>query len=164
MQIYCRFDNNVLLYVGWSGCLPLLLVWILAACQNGATDTVPSAGIGAEPGGAPVVKRKVVPTAIPDSEATDIPVALPAGDREKPLLDAVVWEIPLRFGTFSSPRLIDGPGGPEILIAFGNEDSVAGGAVAVDVATGEIRWSITSEHELFATPMPLAPTANGEQP
>ena len=77
---------------------------------------------------------------------------------------AIVWESPLPYGTFSSPRLIESAGKPELLMAFGSEDSLAGGVVAVDVATGEHRWRLDTEQELFALPQPLTPAAADMHP
>ena len=83
---------------------------------------------------------------------------------EDPGRAAIAWESPLPYGTFSSPRLIESAGKPELLMAFGSEDSLAGGVVAVDAATGEHRWRIDTEQELFALPQPLTPADSGAHP
>ena len=67
----------------------------------------------------------------------------------------VAWEVELYFRTYSSPRLCTGSDQPAMLIAFGDENPRAGGAFAVDVATGERRWRLSTTHELFALPTPL---------
>ena len=77
---------------------------------------------------------------------------------------AIVWESPLPWATFSSPRLIESAGKPELLMAFGSEDSLAGGVVAIDAATGGHRWRVDTEQELFALPQPLTPPAAGVHP
>ena len=80
----------------------------------------------------------------------------PAGSgKVAPPSEGIAWEVELYFRTYSSPRLFTGSGRPEILIAFGDETPRAGGAFAVDVATGERRWRLSTTHELFALPMPL---------
>lgn len=71
-----------------------------------------------------------------------------------PAPEGIAWEVELYFRTYSSPRLSVGSARPEILIAFGDENPRAGGAFAVDVATGERRWRLSTTHELFALPTP----------
>ena len=77
--------------------------------------------------------------------------------------EGIAWEVELYFRTYSSPRLFTGSGRPEILIAFGDENPRAGGAFAVDVATGERRWRLSTTHELFALPTPLTRRTGGRQ-
>lgn len=77
--------------------------------------------------------------------------------------EGIAWEVELYFRTYSSPRLFTGSGRPEILIAFGDENPRAGGAFAVDVATGERRWRLSTTHELFALPTPLTFRPGGRQ-
>lgn len=77
--------------------------------------------------------------------------------------EGIAWEVELYFRTYSSPRLSTGSGRPEILIAFGDENPRAGGAFAVDVATGERRWRLSTTHELFALPTPLKRRTEGAQ-
>ena len=88
----------------------------------------------------------------------------PSGVVAAPRRVGIVWETDLPLGTFSSPRLAKSAGRPEILMAFGNEFAVAGGVVAVDVGTGQLRWHVKTEQELFALPSPLTPWPGGEQP
>ena len=80
-----------------------------------------------------------------------------------PPAPGIAWEVELYFRTYSSPRLFTGSGRPEILIAFGDENPRAGGAFAVDVATGERRWRLSTTHELFALPTPLTQRPGGAQ-
>ena len=88
----------------------------------------------------------------------------PPAFAEHPGRAAIAWESPLPYGTFSSPRLIESAGKPELLMAFGSEDSLAGGVVAVDAASGEHRWRVDTEQELFALPQPLTPADSGVHP
>ena len=88
----------------------------------------------------------------------------PSGEKKNPPAAGIAWEVELYFRTYSSPRLFVGSEGPLILIAFGDEAPRAGGAFAVDVASGERRWRISTTHELFALPTPLTPNADGQQP
>lgn len=77
--------------------------------------------------------------------------------------EGVAWEVELYFRTYSSPRLFTGSDQPAMLIAFGDENPRAGGAFAVDVATGERRWRLSTTHELFALPTPLTRRSRGVQ-
>jgi len=88
----------------------------------------------------------------------------PSKGKKNPPAAGIAWEVELYFRTYSSPRLFVGSDSARILIAFGDEAPRAGGAFAVDVATGERRWSIATTDELFALPTPLTPRANGQQP
>ena len=88
----------------------------------------------------------------------------PAGSgKAPPAPEGVAWEVELYFRTYSSPRLFTGSDRPAILIAFGDENPRAGGAFAVDVATGERRWRLSTTHELFALPTPLTRRPGGTQ-
>ena len=89
-----------------------------------------------------------------DNTAAEADRSASAGNAP-PAPEGVAWEVELYFRTYSSPRLFTGSGRPEILIAFGDENPRAGGAFAVDVATGERRWRLSTTHELFALPTPL---------
>jgi outer membrane protein assembly factor BamB len=51
-----------------------------------------------------------------------------------------------------------------MLITFGDERKQVGGAMGIDVASGQVRWHVTSEDALFSLPMPLTPRPSGESP
>lgn len=114
----------------------VLLCWMVVACGR-ETEHPPPAEV-AEP---------------PPSEISKGPRRL-----------GIVWEARLPLGTVSSPRLVQGDAGPEILMAYGHEFAVAGGLVAVDVNSGRFRWQVKSEQELFSLPVPLTPWPGGERP
>ena len=84
-------------------------------------------------------------------------------DKASPPPEGIAWEAELHFRTYSSPRLFTGSGRPAMLIAFGDESPRAGGAFAVDVATGERRWRLSTTHELFALPTPMTPKPGSSQ-
>ena len=76
----------------------------------------------------------------------------------------ISWIAELPFGTHGSPRLFRDDEHAEMIIAYGDERKRIGGAMAIDVATGQSRWEITSEDEMFTLPMPMEIRATGEAP
>lgn len=67
----------------------------------------------------------------------------------------VVWTAKLPQGSHGSPNLFFDEAHAVAIIAYGNERQPTGGASGIDVATGETRWQMTSQDEMFTLPMPL---------
>lgn len=99
-----------------------------------------------------------------DQVAGDVKPAPKKETTNEPRRLGIVWEAKLPLGTVSSPRLARSYAGSEILMAFGHEFAVAGGLVAVDVDSGQFRWQLNAEQELFSLPVPLTPWPGGERP
>ena len=91
--------------------------------------------------------------------STDVPdesIALPPAK--------VDWIAELPYGTHGSPSLFRDDEHAEMIIAYGDERKRVGGAMAIDAATGQSRWEITSQDEMFTLPMPLPIREGGEAP
>ena len=127
--------------------IPVLLVLWLAACQKDSVEKTDK----------PVQATGEAAPA-PDQARTVSPAA------KEPPAAGLAWETELYFRTYSSPRLFTGPAGPGMLIAFGDENPRAGGAFAVDVASGQRLWRFSTTHELFTLPTPLPSTQGDVQP
>lgn len=98
-------------------------------------------------------------------ETTSRESSSPDGDAAEDTAPApVVWTAELPHGTHGSPRLYRDDARREMIIAYGDERKRIGGATAIDVVTGQSRWRITSEDEMFTLPVPLEPWPGGEVP
>lgn len=76
----------------------------------------------------------------------------------------VEWIAELPGGTHGSPRLFRDDTHCEMIIAYGDERKPVGGAMAIDVATGQSKWEITSGDEMFTLPIPMPVRPDGETP
>ena len=74
-----------------------------------------------------------------------------------------VWTHAQADAIYFAPRGadLDGDGKPEILITGGNEMPAVGEVVALDGATGAVRWRATAERQLYSSPVLLDVTGDG---
>jgi outer membrane protein assembly factor BamB len=103
----------------------------------------------------PLLDGSVGDTGTSDAGQTD------AGP-ERPL--GLIWDSELPNSSYGSPRLFQSSNGPKLLLSFGDMGGAGGGALSIDVSSGEITWQVDNGSRLFTTPVPLAPLPSHDNP
>ena len=76
---------------------------------------------------------------------------------------APVWTHAQERSIYFAPRVadLDGDGKPEVVVTGGNEMPDIGEVVALDGASGDVRWRATSQEQLYSSPVFLDVTGDG---
>jgi hypothetical protein len=82
----------------------------------------------------------------------------------------LAWVSELPNNSFGSPRLFQSNTGPKMLLGFGDmfggnsPDAIIGGALSIEVSSGETAWKVDHNSPLFTTAVPLAPLPGHDHP